>query len=151
MLQKETRCIKSRGWKLLNRMKMWTFFLFCLNIIFFSFSTALQKQQKILTRFPEDKLSTIYEKQGMQKVLRRCKICILVLFGCRDSSTHKKHINSSQALENFKEKYLYTSYIFPKNSQVPWFGMYFYKCNLPSSLNSKSLHPPTLNASCFLL
>ncbi len=43
MLQKEKPCIKSQAWKLLNRMKMCMFFLFCLNIIFFSFSTALQK------------------------------------------------------------------------------------------------------------
>ncbi len=35
MLQKEKTCIISRGWKLLNRMKMCTVFLFCLNIIFF--------------------------------------------------------------------------------------------------------------------
>ncbi len=45
MLQKEKPCIKSRGWTL------WTerciFFLFCQNVIFFSFSTALQKLQKI--------------------------------------------------------------------------------------------------------
>ncbi len=44
MLQKEKPCIKA--WKLLNKMKMCIFFLFCLNIIFFSFSTALQKLQK---------------------------------------------------------------------------------------------------------
>ncbi len=51
-------CIKRGG--LLNRMKMCTFFLFCLNIIFFSFSTALQKLQKILTCRPEDKISSVY-------------------------------------------------------------------------------------------
>ncbi len=56
MLQKEKRSIKRiyktwkpKRWKLLNRMKMCTFFLFCLDIFFFfSFSTALQELQKIL-------------------------------------------------------------------------------------------------------
>ncbi len=51
MLQKEKSCVKSWGWKLLNRMEMCTFFLFCLNIIFFSLSTALQRLQNIVT-FP---------------------------------------------------------------------------------------------------
>ncbi len=67
MLQKEIKtCIKR---KLLNSMKMCIFFLFCLNIIFFSFSTALKKLQKIVTCFPEDKLSYIYPdlwKDGSQ-------------------------------------------------------------------------------------
>ncbi len=49
---KEKPCIK-----LLNRMKMCIFVLFCLKIIFFLFSTALQKLQKIVTCFPEDKLN----------------------------------------------------------------------------------------------
>ncbi len=35
MLQKKKTCIKSQGCKLLNRMKMCTFFLFCLHIIIF--------------------------------------------------------------------------------------------------------------------
>ncbi len=41
-------------------MKMSTFFLFCINIIIFTFSTALRKKQKIFACFPEEKLSTIY-------------------------------------------------------------------------------------------
>ncbi len=41
-------------------MKMCKFFLFCLNIIFLSFSTALQKLQKILTCLPEDKINSVY-------------------------------------------------------------------------------------------
>ncbi len=63
MLQKEKPCIKSRGWKLLNRMEMCKFFLFFLNIkykyiyIYISFSTALQRLQKIVACFPEDKIS----------------------------------------------------------------------------------------------
>ncbi len=35
MLQKKKPCIKSRAWKLLNRMKRCIFFLFYLNIYFF--------------------------------------------------------------------------------------------------------------------
>ncbi len=48
MLQKEKPFIKSRAWKLVNRIEMCTFFLFCLNIIFFPFSTSLQSLQKIV-------------------------------------------------------------------------------------------------------
>ncbi len=67
MLQKKKTCIKSQGCKLLNRMKMCTFFLFCLHIIiFFSFSTALQKLQKILACFPEDKISSIHTDLQIQ-------------------------------------------------------------------------------------
>ncbi len=43
------------------------FFLFCLNIIFFSFSTTRQKLQKIGTCFPEDKISQIYHDLQIQK------------------------------------------------------------------------------------
>ncbi len=46
--------LRAGGWTLLNRMKVFyyiTFFLFCWNIYFFPFSTALQKQQKILACF----------------------------------------------------------------------------------------------------
>ncbi len=65
MLQRETRCIKSQRCKPLNRMKMCTFLLFCLNIIF---STALQMLQKRVTCFPEDKISYIYPDLQVQKV-----------------------------------------------------------------------------------
>ncbi len=57
----ETRCIKSRGVNTFEQDEDFSkFFLFCININIFPFSTALQKQQKILVCFPEDKLSTIY-------------------------------------------------------------------------------------------
>ncbi len=49
--------------------RMSKFFLFCRRIFFFSFSTALWKQQKSLACFPEDKLSTIYLDPQIQKVL----------------------------------------------------------------------------------
>ncbi len=60
--------LRAGGWKRLTWMKMSTFFLFCRNIYFFPFSTALPKQQKILACFPEDKLSTIYLDLQIQKV-----------------------------------------------------------------------------------
>ncbi len=62
ILPKERKhdALRAGGWTLLNRMKMSKFFLFCININIFPFSAALQKQQKILVCFPEDKLSTIY-------------------------------------------------------------------------------------------
>jgi len=56
MLQKEKRCIKSQGCKLLNKMKMCTFFLLCLNNIFF-FHLVLPFRS--YRRFPEDKISSI--------------------------------------------------------------------------------------------
>ncbi len=53
MLQKEKHVLRAGPLKTLNRMRDWWifFFLFCLNIIFCSFSTALQKLQKIVTMF----------------------------------------------------------------------------------------------------
>ncbi len=58
----EKHVIKSRGWKLLNRMKM------CLT------NTALQKLQKILTCFPEDKISYIYSDIQIKKIYNLNKI-----------------------------------------------------------------------------
>ncbi len=63
MLQKEKTRIKSQGMK-----TEWRFVLFCLNIIFCSFRTALQKLQKIVTCFPADKISSIYPDLQIQKV-----------------------------------------------------------------------------------
>ncbi len=51
----------------LNRMKM-CIFLVLHKYQIFSFSTALQKLQKIVTCFPEDKLSYIYPDLQIQKV-----------------------------------------------------------------------------------
>ncbi len=66
--RRKNHALRARVWKLLNRMKMYIFFLFCLNIILFLFSTALQKLQKIVTCFPKDKLSYIYPDLQIQKV-----------------------------------------------------------------------------------
>ncbi len=65
MLQKEKPCIKS--WWVKTCVHVYIF-LFCPNIIFFSFSTALQKLQKIPTCFPEDKISYFYPDLQIQKV-----------------------------------------------------------------------------------
>ncbi len=65
MLQKEKPCIKSWGVKTCVHVYI---FLFCPNIIFFSFSTALQKLQKMPTCFPEDKISYFYPDLQIQKV-----------------------------------------------------------------------------------
>ncbi len=59
--------LRAGCWKLLNRMKIFNFFLL-LKYNFFPFITALRKQQKILACFPEDKLSTIYLDLQIQKV-----------------------------------------------------------------------------------
>ncbi len=67
--QKENHASRARAWKLVNRMKMCTFFLFCLNIQFYLFSTALQKLQKILTCFPKDKTNYIYPDLQFKKFL----------------------------------------------------------------------------------
>ncbi len=49
--------------------KMCTFFLFCLNIYIFSFSTAFQKlQDTVIICLPEDKISCIYPDLQIQKV-----------------------------------------------------------------------------------
>ncbi len=66
--------LRAGRWKHLNRIKMSKYFLFCWNIIFFPFSTALRKQQKILACFPEDKLSTIYLDLQIQKVFTPWKL-----------------------------------------------------------------------------
>ncbi len=69
MLQFHLPYIYIYKYELLNRMEMCIFFLFCLNIIYiFLFSTALQKLQKIVTCFPEDKLFSIYPDLQIQKV-----------------------------------------------------------------------------------
>ncbi len=68
MLQKETICSKNRGVKTFEQDEAVQFFYF-VEILFFSpFSTALRKQQKIVSCFPEDKLSTIYLDLQIQKV-----------------------------------------------------------------------------------
>ncbi len=46
MLQKEKPCIKSRAWKLLNRMTMCIFFLFCLNIIFLRLEKSYRRYRR---------------------------------------------------------------------------------------------------------
>ncbi len=56
MLQKEKPCIKSQGVKTFEQKDVY-FFLVLPKYHIFSFSTALQKLQKKLTCFPEDKLS----------------------------------------------------------------------------------------------
>ncbi len=53
--RRKIHALRAGAWKPLNRMKMSTFFLFCLNVIFFSFSAALQRLQKILACFPEER------------------------------------------------------------------------------------------------
>ncbi len=67
MLQKNTRCIKSRGVKTFEQDEDVQIVLILLKYHFFPFSTALRKQQKILACFPEDKLSTIYLDLQIQK------------------------------------------------------------------------------------
>jgi len=68
MLQKETRCIKSRGVKTFEQDEDVQIFLILLKYNFFSsFSTALRKLQKILACFPEEKLSTIFLELQIQK------------------------------------------------------------------------------------
>ncbi len=57
MLQKDKTCIKRQGVKTFEQNEEVYIFLFWLNIIFFSFHTALQKLQNIVKCFPEDKLS----------------------------------------------------------------------------------------------
>ncbi len=57
MLQKEKPCIKSRGVKTFEQNEDEYIFIVLPKYHIFSFSTALQKLQKILTCFPEDKLS----------------------------------------------------------------------------------------------
>ncbi len=52
----------------LRAMKMSTCFLFCRNIHIFPLNTALWKQQKILTYFLDDKLSTVYLDLQIQNV-----------------------------------------------------------------------------------
>ncbi len=78
--RRKNNALRAGAWKLLNRMKMCIFFLFCLNIIyFFWFSTALQKQQKIVICFQEDKWSQIYPdlQAGSQCGLVKCGVHIL--------------------------------------------------------------------------
>ncbi len=70
--RRRNHALRAEAWKLLNRMKMCMFFLFCLNIIFFSFSTALQKLQKIVTCFPEDKLNWPWSSNSKSFPERAC-------------------------------------------------------------------------------
>ncbi len=57
MLKKEKPCIKSQRVKTFEQNEDLYIFLVLPNYPIFSFSTALQKLQKIVTCFPEDKLS----------------------------------------------------------------------------------------------
>ncbi len=57
MLQKEKSCIKSQGVKTFEQNEDVYIFLVFPKYNIFSFSTALQKLQKIVTCFPEGKLS----------------------------------------------------------------------------------------------
>ncbi len=57
MLQKEKPCIKSQGVKTFEQNEDMYVFLVLPKSHICSFSTALQKLQKIVTCFPEDKLS----------------------------------------------------------------------------------------------
>ncbi len=68
MLQKETRCIKSRGLKTFEQDEDVKCFLILSKYHFFPFSTAFRKQQKKLACFPEDKLSTIYLDFQIQRL-----------------------------------------------------------------------------------
>ncbi len=67
MLQKETRCIKSRGVKTFEQDEDFQLFSFVEIYIFFHLLLPFWKQQKILACFPEDKLSTIYLDLQIQK------------------------------------------------------------------------------------
>ncbi len=67
MPQKEKPCIKTRGVKTFEQNKDVYIFLVLANYIFFSFSTDLQRLQKILTSFPEDKISYIYPDLHIKK------------------------------------------------------------------------------------
>ncbi len=53
----KNHALRARGWKLLNRMEMCTFLLILPKDHIFSFRTALQRLQKIIACFPEDKIS----------------------------------------------------------------------------------------------
>ncbi len=79
-------------------MEMCTFFLFCLNIIFVSFSTALQRLQKIVKCFPEDKKSQIYPDLEIQKVSPQIQLCFFLVCLAEPSIEQTK-----QALENKKD------------------------------------------------
>ncbi len=58
MFQKEKPCIKSRGVKTFEQNEdVYIFLILPKYYLFFSFSTALQKLQKLLTCFPEDNIS----------------------------------------------------------------------------------------------
>ncbi len=58
MLQKEKPCIKSQGMITFEQNEdVYIFIVVMPEYHIFSFSTALQKLQKIVTCFPEDKLS----------------------------------------------------------------------------------------------
>ncbi len=57
MLQKEKTCIKSQGVKTFEQNEDVYIFLVLPKYNSFTFSTALQKLQKIFACFPEDKLS----------------------------------------------------------------------------------------------
>ncbi len=57
MLQKKKPCIKSRGVKTFEQNEDEYIFLVLPKYHIFSFSTELKKLKKIVTCFPEDKLS----------------------------------------------------------------------------------------------
>ncbi len=65
--RRKKHALRARAWKLLIRMKM-CIFLVLHKYQIFPFSTDLQKLQKIVTCFPEDKLSYIYSDLQIQKV-----------------------------------------------------------------------------------
>ncbi len=88
--RRKKHALRARAWKLLIRMKM-CIFLVLHKYQIFSFSTDLQKLQKIVTCFPEDKLSYIYPDLQIQKVfiikilqgvckLLTSAVCIILLY-----------------------------------------------------------------------
>jgi len=78
MLQKETLCIKSWGWNLLNRMK---YFSFCLNIKHFFPMFCHWEATEDIYMFPEDNLSTIYLELQIQNVSTPNSKCTVFLEG----------------------------------------------------------------------
>ncbi len=66
--RRKNHALRARGWKLLNRMEMCTFFLFCLNIIFFLLVLPFRSYRRYLHVFQdEQKISRQFNCSGQTR------------------------------------------------------------------------------------
>ncbi len=110
MLQMEKSCIKSQGVNTFEQNEDVYFFLVLHKYHIFSFSTALQKLQKIVICFPEDKLSKIYPALQILKVFTPSsqKLVYIYLYKYVYIYIYISAVKWLIAINRIQNKFLYT-------------------------------------------